>query len=70
MKQQKSVAFFGGMNCGFVRNKISFSQLDVPVGWRAETTQVTHEEQNLLERLCGLGLGYFKYSANILSAVS
>lgn len=44
--------------------------LDVPVGWRAETTQVTHEEQNLLERLCGLGLGYFKYSANILSAVS
>ena len=32
MKPQKSVAFFGGMNCGFVRNKTSFSQLDVPVG--------------------------------------
>ena len=32
--------------------------------------QATHEEQNLLERLCGLGLGYFKYSADILSAVS
>lgn len=40
------------------------------VEWCAETTQVTHEEQDLLERLCGLGLGYFKYSADIFSAVS